>query len=439
MKVFIVHLLLILSFSPIAFAQNGLLHSGPMPGFSGKDRVNVWLQTNEPAKAKIKYWIPYDENDIYSSPEILSDAEHGNTFHFAISNLKPGKIYQYEVYINDIKQEFKEPLFFRTQPDATAGKEFSFATGSCAYTKEIDTASDEDKSIYKVYTSIAALKPDFMLWLGDNVYFENADVTSRRGMLHRYTFSRGNTYLQNLLRTSHHYAIWDDHDFGPNDADSSFNNKAYSNEIFRLFWCNNNLTEFPKRNSIANIFSWNDVDFFLLDNRTFRAPAKNARANKQLLGKEQINWLIKELKRSNATFKFIAMGGQILNPDKVFENYSRYKKEWKYLLSELDKSGVGGIMLLTGDRHFSEATMMPRKNSYPLFELTCSPLTSSVLKKELGHNNLRVEGSLIRERNFSIITIGGEGEKRFVNMIIYSNSGKPLWEKKIYKSEIYKE
>lgn len=81
--------------------------------------------------------------------------------------------------------------------------------------------------------------------------------------------------------------------------------------------------------------------------------------------------------------------------------------------------------------------MMARDGKYPLYELTCSPLTSSVAKKEVGNNKLRVNGSLITERNFSIITIGSEGEKRFVKMTIYSNSGKPLWEKRINKSEIY--
>ncbi len=437
MKAIIAALFTLLSFSSMVFAQNGLLHSGPMPGFSGKNHVLIWLQTKEPATAYLKYWISKNTDSYLLSPEIISDKESGNTFHFDLQNLKPGERYRYEVYINNIKQEFEEPLFFQTQSDSAVGGEFSFATGSCAYTKEPDTESEEYKGIYNIYNSIAALKPDFMLWLGDNVYFENTDITSKEGMLHRYTFSRGNLYLQKLLRTSHHYAIWDDHDFGSNDADSTFKNKAYSNEMFRLFWCNNNLTEFPKRNSIANVFSWDDVDFFLLDDRTFRAPTKNARANKQLLGKEQINWLIEELKGSKATFKFIAMGGQILNPDAKFENYSRYKKEWKYLLSELDKSGVGGIILLTGDRHFSEATMMPRENKYPLLELTCSPLTSGVPRKEFGHNKFRVTGSLIAERNFSIITIGGEGEKRFVNMTIYSNNGKPLWEKRIYKREIY--
>lgn len=437
MKAFIAHLFTLLSFSSMVFAQNGLLHSGPMPGFSGKNRVLIWLQTKEPATAYIKYWISKNADSYLQSPEITSDKVSGNTFHFNIQNLKSGEKYQYEVYINNIKQEFEEPLFFRTQPDSAVGGEFSFATGSCAYTKEPETDSEEYRGIYHIYNSIAALKPDFMLWLGDNIYFENSDITSREGMLHRYTFSRGNPYLQKLLRTSHHYAIWDDHDYGPNDADSSFKNKAISNEMFNLFWCNNDLRRFNRNNSIANVFSWNDADFFLLDDRTFRAPAKNARANKQLLGKEQINWLIKELKRSNAIFKFISMGGQILNPDKVSENYSKYKKEWKYLLSELDKSGVGGILLLTGDRHFSEVTMMTRDGKYPLYELTCSPLTSSVTKKEVGKNKLRVNGSLITERNFSIITIGSEGEKRFVKMTIYSNSGKPLWEKRINKSEIY--
>lgn len=437
MKVLIVHLLIALSFSRIVFAQNGLLHSGPMPGFSGKDRVLIWLQTKEPANAHIKYWLEKNVDGYLLSPEIISDKENGNTFHFDIQNLKPGKIYQYEVYINNIKQEFAEPLFFRTQADSAVGREFSFATGSCAYTKEPATESEEYKNIYNIYNSIAARKPDFMLWLGDNVYFENTDVTSREGMMYRYTFSRGNPYLQNLLRTSHHYAIWDDHDFGPNDSDSSFKNKAISNELFKLFWCNSDGTRFNKNNSIANVFSWDDVDFFLLDDRTFRAPAKNARANKQLLGKEQITWLIAELKKSNATFKFIAMGGQILNSHKVFENYSRYKKEWKHLLSELDNCGVGGILLLTGDRHFSEATVMSRENKYSLIELTCSPLTSGVPRSEFGHNKYRVNGSLISERNFSIITIGGTGENRFVKMTIYSNNGKPLWEKRINRSEIY--
>ncbi|GAL82889.1 phosphodiesterase [Sporocytophaga myxococcoides] len=438
MKAFIANLfILLLSLSSMVFAQNGLLHSGPMPGFSGKNHVLIWLQTKEPATAYLKYWISKNTAGYLLSPEIVSDKESGNTFHFDIRNLKSGERYQYEVYINNIRQELEEPLYFRTQFDSAVSEEFSFATGSCAYTKEPDTESEEYRGIYNIYNSIADLKPDFMLWLGDNVYFENTDIASKQGMLHRYTFSRGNPYLQKLLRTSHHYAIWDDHDFGPNDADSSFKNKAISNEMFNLFWCNNDLTRFNRNNSIANIFSWNDADFFLLDDRTFRAPAKSARANKQLLGKEQIEWLIKELKGSKASFKFIAMGGQMLNPDKVFENYSRYKKEWKYFLSELDKSGVGGVILLTGDRHFSEVTMMPRENNYPLYELTSSPLTSSIAKREMGHNKLRIEGSLTAERNFSIITIGGEGEKRFVNMISYSNSGKPLWERKIYKSEIY--
>jgi alkaline phosphatase D len=437
MRVCILLLFTLIAFSLTGFAQNSLLYSGPMPGYSDKDQVSIWLQTKEPAQVRLKYWPDGEENNYQSSLDAVSNPAGGNTCRIDLHHLKAGKRYRYEVYINSIRQELEVPLYFQTQPDSAFEGEFSFATGSCAYTKESGSISEEDKSTYQIYTAIAALKPDFMLWLGDNVYFENADVTTRAGMLHRYSHSRGNPYLQHLLRSAHHFAIWDDHDFGPNDADSSFVNKAYSYEMFRSFWCNNDQKAFCKDKSIAHQFSWKDADFFLLDDRTYRAPARYSRANKQLLGKEQINWLISELKNSKATFKFIAMGGQVLNPDKVSENYSRYKKEYHYLLTQLEQCKVGGIILLTGDRHFSEVSMLRRKNNYPLYEVTCSPLTSSVQEKKYGRNKLRVTGSLITERNFSIVSVGGKGEGRYVTITLYNNSGKPLWEKKILKSEVY--
>ena len=46
-----------------------------------------------------------------------------------------------------------------------------------------------------------------------------------------------------------------------------------------------------------------------------------------MLGRDQIDWLINALSFSQAPFKFIVVGGQVLSTGAVYENYSTYKRE----------------------------------------------------------------------------------------------------------------
>ena len=65
------------------------------------------------------------------------------------------------------------------------------------------------------------------------------------------------------------------------------------------------------KGGITGLFQWSDVDFFLMDNRYHRTSNNNFTVDRQILGKDQIDWLINALTFSQATFKFIAMGGQV--------------------------------------------------------------------------------------------------------------------------------
>ena len=76
-----------------------------------------------------------------------------------------------------------------------------------------------------------------MIWLGDNVYFREPD-DSRTGVYHRYSHDRSLPELQPLLGSVHHYAIWDDHDYGPNNSDRSFIYKNITLQAFKDFWAN---------------------------------------------------------------------------------------------------------------------------------------------------------------------------------------------------------
>ena len=104
---------------------------------------------------------------------------------------------------------------------------------------------------------------DAMLWLGDNVYLREADVGSLSGFVHRYTHTRSLPEMQALLSKGSHYAIWDDHDFGPNDCDGSWIHPDWSRAAFKAFWQ-------PDFRIEHHPFLYGDVEFFLLDNRSHR-------------------------------------------------------------------------------------------------------------------------------------------------------------------------
>lgn len=77
-----------------------------------------------------------------------------------------------------------------------------------------------------------------MIWGGDNIYLREADWDSKTGIQHRYTYSRKIKEMQPLLAKTQNFAIWDDHDFGPNDGDRGFYNKNLTQQAFKDFWAN---------------------------------------------------------------------------------------------------------------------------------------------------------------------------------------------------------
>ena len=227
------------------------------------------------------------------------------------------------------------------------------AIGSCAYFN-LDE-QDHYGGGYEIFEQIRQQSPDLMLWLGDNLYLGPEDWSSAEGIYRRYSAQRAHPSLQPLLASVHHYAIWDDHDYGPNDANRSYPLKGVSLDAFQRFWANPNYG-LPDLPGIFGTFSWSDVDFFLLDDRTYRAPGNAPDSvDKPLLGRGQVQWLLDALAASRATFKVVAVGSQVLNPFDRFEGYAQHAKERDSLLKGIKDYGIEGVIFLSGDRHFSGA------------------------------------------------------------------------------------
>lgn len=427
---------LVLSHS--VFAQQELLQSGPMLGYSGFREVMIWVQTTSQASVKIGYFKSGEESRF---TEVVETSKEGDFIaKLYPQDLEYGQRYNYVVYINGEALSFDYPLFFQSQAlwqwrsDPPA---FSFAIGSCYYANESkdDRPGKAYGGEYQIFDAIHKKAPDFMMWLGDNTYLRTPDFLSKTGIRHRYRHARSLPELQPLLSSVHHYAIWDDHDYGPNDADRSYVNKQLTESAFNDYWGNPN-TDVTGKGGITGQFMWQDVAFFLLDNRYHRAPNKSKQEGKDLLGGYQIDWLIDALRSSRAPFKFVCVGGQTISNAAVYENYAAYPEERASLLQRIEEEKIEGVIFLSGDRHHTEISKMPRADSYPLYDLTCSPLTSGTHRPKDENNDFLLKDKTYYERNFGIVSISGPRTDRQLQLTIYNSEGQSQWGFKVSAREL---
>lgn len=414
-------LTLILCSISILHAQS--LRSGPMLGYTEMMEAKIWLQTSAAASVYASYSSADMEKPRFTDT-LVPLAENAFTAHLLFRNLKPGTTYHYRIYINGKIQDSE--YSFKTQSDwayKTPPPSFKVAMGSCVYVNEppYDRPGRPYGSNYSIFESIAKKQPDVMLWLGDNTYLRPADWTSRSGYLHRYSHTRQIPEMQKLLATASNYAIWDDHEFGPNDASGSWVLKDVALDVFKLFWANPTYGS-PDLKGIHTAFTYNDVDFFLMDNRYHRTEVMN-KGTSQIFGREQCDLLIDRLKASKANFKIVVSGGQFLNTAAVFENHARYGEEREYLLSRMDEEGIDKVIFLTGDRHASEVNHRKPSNGTEIWEFTVSPLTSGTANNISEENEHRIENSYISKHNFGVMEFVGEGDNRELIFHFYDASG----------------
>jgi alkaline phosphatase D len=230
-----------------------------------------------------------------------------------------------------------------------------------------------------------------------------------------------------LLASRPNYAIWDDHDYGPNDADRTYPLRGVALSLFLDHWPNP--MNHRESGGIYTAFEYGDAAFFLVDDRWFRAPNALRDEDKPFLGEDQLQWLVESLASTEKPWKFLVCGNQVINTMGTKECYRSYSGEFRRLFTMLRGQKVEGLIVLSGDRHFSELLCDSTLLEYPVYELTCSAVTSSVhlLKEKEKNNPLRVSGSLVQHNNFSRLSIRGPRTDRRLIMEHLDASGRVLW------------
>jgi len=236
-----------------------------------------------------------------------------------------------------------------------------------------------------------------------------------------------------------HVAIWDDHDYGPNDADGSFVMKGAALETFKRYWPNPS-HGLPGVPGVFGMVTLGDVDFFLLDNRFNRFPNRYPQTqDKAMFGRAQLEWLKQALVYSRAPFKIVVAGGQFWNRANRFEAFHNYPIEQRTLGDWLLEQKIPGVVFLSGDRHFGGLWRIERPGTYPLHEFTASPLTAGPVANPAAderENPELVPGTLINQRNFGMLRVSGPRQDRALALEAYDAGGKLLWQRRISAAEL---
>ena len=426
------------------------LAAGPMLGPAGFRDVVLWVQTDRPGAVVVDYRpVAQDTSGAYvpAAPgrvAVLAGPDGVATI--VVADLEPGTRYAYTLTVDGQAVERPYELAFETQPlwqHRTDPPAFTLAVGSCAYVNDppYDRPGTPYGGDYQIFDHIAALDPDAMLWLGDNTYLREVDWESPDGIAYRYAHTRALPEMQRLLATAPNYATWDDHDYGPNDADRSYVLKSATLATFRHFWPNAT-AGLPGVPGVFTQFRWGDVDVFLLDDRYHRAPNDApADPDKPMLGEAQLQWVIDALTTSNAPFKLVAVGGQVLPPEPApgSETYVTVAPdERRRLLDEIARRRIEGVVFLSGDRHFTELMRMERPGTYPLYEFTSSPLTAGASSSRYAQPNpYTVDGTFVQGvRNFGTVTVEGPRAARVMTLRTYDATGALRWEHAIPAAEL---
>jgi alkaline phosphatase D len=355
------------------FLSLSLLHAntpeiaGPLTGDVRANQVTLWMYAPIKSKCTFSYRAEGSSKADAKTGELTALSNQaakvpGQILKSTVVGLSPDTRYQYQVTI-DGKADPSWKGSFKTAPLEGTPTAFRMAITSCMHIKRAQRS----------WNLLLAEQPDLHLTVGDTHYADTTDPTIQ--LQHHVAYRRKNEFA-NVLRQVPTYAIWDDHDYGPNNSDGTAEGKEFSLAGWKQAWPNP-ASGTPDTSGAFFKFSRGDVDFFVVDGRYHRSPNELPdNDKKRMLGDAQFEWLLSGLKNSKAKFKIIA-SGSVLHHSKVdgwrIFTFSRHR-----LFDAIKKHKISGVMYIGGDMHQSLVWQHHESDrvGYPMIEIMSSGITN---------------------------------------------------------------
>lgn len=427
-------------FSLNAIAQDNNQHpaqllSGPMVGHTTSSEANIWVETDKPAGVVIHYWVESGSRPIEKNVATgRTNEDEPHTGVVELTNLPAGGTVHYELEIDGRPIRPQTIQSFTLLPEADSFVDFKVAFASCMNPSRVP--------LQPIWTQVAVFDPDAFFLIGDNNYmpnraeeYETSESTLKYAMGRYHRYLRDIPGLRTVLATTPTYGIWDDHDFGPNNSDRTFEWKELSLDLFKKYWPNPSAgtSDTP---GIFYSFKIADVEFFMMDDRYHRDP-NNAPDRKTMLGEAQLAWLKNQLQESTATFKVI-VNGHTMSIDRKGsgEYWANFGTEREDFLNWMFSENIEGVFFLSGDWHVGSLSRVDFSDEgYPLYELISSNAGVHPVEADAhqyrrnrtvtGHNR-NFDGPIVNdliEYNFGLLEFSGDENNRSVALKLIDYRG----------------
>ena len=271
-----------------------------------------------------------------------------------------------------------------------------------------------------IFVTMKAFRPQLLLFTGDNIYGDTEDPNEMRS---KYAKLAANRSFDDLIDGCKVLATWDDHDFGVNDGGADYPKKAESQKAFLDFW--NVPTDSKRRNRKGVYHSelFGPVDKRLqvicLDTRYFRSTLKKGprrvggpyypdkSSDKTILGQNQWKWLEAQL-NVPAEIRLVLSSIQFVPSAAGQECWANLPNEREKMFQLLRDSQASGVIFISGDRHWSEVSMVDKDLPYPIYDFTCSSLNQIHKRGTPTENQYRVSKSTYHRENFGVLDVDWE-------------------------------
>ena len=177
------------------------------------------------------------------------------------------------------------------------------------------------------------------------------------------------------------------------------------------------------------------MQIIVLDTRYFRSPLKKGEKRvggswipdedplKTVLGDDQWIWLEQQL-RKPAEVRIIASSIQFVAEDAGQEAWANLPHERQRMIELLKTTKANGVVFISGDRHWSELSVLNNATSYPLYDLTCSSLNQIHPRGTPTLNKYRYLPNTFHQPNYGVISIDWTSAQPGLKLEIKDVNGK---------------
>jgi membrane-associated phospholipid phosphatase len=260
-------------------------------------------------------------------------ATRDNVVRLAVDGLTPDTGYRYAIEVDGVVDGSRGVGRFRTMPEGPSS--FTVAFGACARTG----------SNGAVFDAIAELQPLLYVATGDLHYGnpDRNDVALFGGLYRRVLTAPAQAALYRSVPVAY---VWDDHDYGPNDADATASSRPAARAAYRSYVPHYPLPD-GEDGAIYQAFSVGRVRFVVTDTRSERTADS-------MLGAQQLAWLERELVtagRTHALVVWVNPDPWIATADPEADNWGGYPDERRRIADVIAEAGIRNLVMVSGDAH----------------------------------------------------------------------------------------